>query len=126
MNMRTPLKNVRHLGSAKEGTDHFWTQRLTAVASLIMTPVFAWLVVALIGADHSTVKATLSNPLVALFFLLFVLAGIVHMRLGMQVIIEDYVRAEGSKLVLLMLNTFFAVVVGAVCAFAVLKLAFGA
>ena len=125
MNMRTPLKKVRHLGSAKEGTDHFWRQRLTAVANLIMVPLFAWLILSLVGADHATVRATLSNPLIALFMLLFLIAGLVHMRLGMQVIIEDYVNGEGSKIALLMLNTFFTVVVGAACIFAVLKLAFG-
>ncbi|MFM1814552.1 MAG: hypothetical protein RLZ98_1247 [Pseudomonadota bacterium] len=124
-NMRTPLKNVRHLGSAKEGTDHFWRQRLTAVSNLILMPLFVCLVVSMIGADHSTVKTTLSNPLVALFLLLFVLSGVVHMRLGMQVVIEDYIHGEGSKIALLMLNTFFAIVVGAASIFAVLKLAFG-
>lgn len=126
MNMRTPLKNVRHLGSAKEGTDHFWRQRVTAVANLVMVPLFVCLLLSLIGKDHATVKATLSSPLIGLFLLLFVISGIVHMRLGMQVVIEDYIHGEGCKIALLMLNTFFSIVVGVACIFAVLKLSFGA
>jgi succinate dehydrogenase / fumarate reductase membrane anchor subunit len=126
MAMRTPLKNVRHLGSAKEGADHFWKQRVTAVALLVLCTVATAVIVSLIGADHATVKRTIANPLVALMFLLLIGAGVIHMRLGMQVIIEDYVRAENSKIVLLMLNTFFSVAVGVACVFAVLKLSFGA
>lgn len=125
-NLRTPLKNVRHLGSAKEGTSEFWRQRVTAVAILFLTPLFVWLIASLAGADHATVKAQLANPLVALFMLMFIIAGIVHMRIGMQVIIEDYVHGEGSKIVLLLLNTFFSFVIGAACVLAVLKLTFGA
>jgi len=125
MAMRTPLKNVHHLGSAKEGADHFWKQRVTAVALLVLCTVATAVIVSLIGADHATVKRTIANPLVALMFLLLIGAGVIHMRLGMQVIIEDYVRAENSKIVLLMLNTFFSVAVGVACVFAVLKLSFG-
>jgi succinate dehydrogenase / fumarate reductase membrane anchor subunit len=125
MAMRTPLKNVRHLGSAKEGADHFWKQRVTAVALLVLCTIATVVIVSLIGADHATVKRTIANPLVALMFLLLIGAGVIHMRLGMQVIIEDYVRAENSKILLLMLNTFFSVAVGVACVFAVLKLSFG-
>lgn len=124
--MRTPLKNVRRLGSAKEGATHFWQQRLTAFANIFLVIFLIGLVVNLAGADHATVKRALGNPVVALLLLLMVLSGIFHMRLGMQVIIEDYVRSEGKKIALLMLNTFFAIVVGAACCFAVLKLSFGA
>lgn len=122
-NMRTPLKNVRALGSAKEGTDHFWRQRLTGVAGLILVPLFVALIVCLQGADHATVKRTIGNPLVAILLVLFVVNTVVHMRIGMQVIIEDYVHG-GAKYLLLMLNTFFAVAVAAACIFAVLKLSF--
>jgi len=124
--MRTPLKNVRRLGSAKEGADHFWKQRVSAVALLVLGTVVVALIVSLVGADHATAKRTLANPLVSLVLMLLIGAGVIHMRLGMQVIIEDYIRGEGSKIVLLMLNTFFAIAVGVACTLAVLKLSFGA
>ena len=126
MNMRTPLKNVRHLGSAKEGTDHFWKQRLTAVANIFLAIGLVWLVATVAGADHATAKKLLAQPLVSLGLLLLVVSGIIHMRLGMQTIIEDYTNGEGTKIVLLMLNTFFAISVGLASVFAVLKLSFGA
>jgi succinate dehydrogenase / fumarate reductase, membrane anchor subunit len=123
--MRTPLKKVRRLGSAKEGADHFWLQRMTAVSNIFLISFLVGLVVYLAGADHGMVKRTLANPLVALMLLLLILSGIFHMRIGMQVIIEDYAHSEGSKIALLMLNTFFAICIGTACIFAVLKLSFG-
>lgn len=124
--MRTPLKNVRSLGSAKEGANHFWLQRVTAVANLVLVVFLMWLVASLVGADFAVVKARLAQPLVALPLLLLVVSGVIHMRLGMQVIIEDYVPGETAKITLLMLNTFFAIVIAAASLFAVLKLSFGA
>ena len=126
MNMRTPLKNVRHLGSAKEGADHFWQQRLTAVANVFLGIGLVWLLVTIAGADHAEARAWLSQPLVALLLLLLVLSGIYHMRLGMQVVIEDYIHGEGAKIVLLMLNTFFSIAVGLASVYAVMKLSLGA
>lgn len=125
MAMRTPLKNVRHLGSAKEGADHFWKQRVTGVANLLLGVFLIALILKLAGADHATVKATLGNPLYGLPLMLLALSAAIHMRLGMQVIIEDYIHGEGLKIVLLILNTFFAIAVGASSIFAVLKLSFG-
>ncbi len=126
MEMRTPLKNVRWLGSAKDGTSDFWRQRVTSAAGLLLLPFVLWLVFALIGADYETVRRMLANPVVAILLLLFVVTSVVHMRIGMQVIIEDYVPAHGTKLALLMLNTFFSILVGLACVFAVLRLSFGA
>jgi succinate dehydrogenase / fumarate reductase, membrane anchor subunit len=124
--MRTPLKNVRSLGSAKEGATHFWQQRMTGFANLFLTMFMVGLLVKLVGADYATVRATLSNPVMSLLLLALVLSGVYHMRLGMQVIIEDYVRSEGAKLLSLMLNTFVAIAIGLTCVFAILKLSFGA
>ena len=124
--MRTPLKNVRALGSAKEGADHFWLQRVTAVANLVLVVFLMWLVASLVGADYAVVKARLAQPMVALPLLLLVVSGVIHMRLGMQVIIEDYVPGEATKITLLMLNTFFAIAIASASVFAVLKLSFGA
>jgi succinate dehydrogenase / fumarate reductase membrane anchor subunit len=124
--METPLKRVRGLGSAHSGTDHFWKQRATALAGIPLTIAFLVIVLSTVGKDFATVKATLAHPLVAILMLLFVLSSVIHMRIGMQVVIEDYVHEEGPKVLLLMLNTFFAIAVGFASAFAILKLAFGA
>lgn len=125
MNMRTPLKNVHNLGSAKEGADHFWKQRLTAVANIVLGIGLVWLIATLAGAAHDEFKLAMSNPLVAVGLLLLILSGTLHMRLGMQTIIEDYVSGEGTKIAMLMLNTFFTVAVGLASVFAILKLSFG-
>jgi succinate dehydrogenase membrane anchor subunit len=126
MTQRTPLARVRGLGSAKEGTDHFWKQRLTAVSNLVLVCFLIWLLAKLAGADYATVKHTLAKPQNAIPLLLLVLSGVIHMRLGMQTIIEDYVHSEGRKVVALMLNSFFTILIGLTSVFAVLKLSFGA
>ena len=126
MSLRTPLKKVRYLGSAKEGADHFWKQRVTAVSNLVLAVAAVIILVSLAGADHATVVAALKRPEIALPLILLVLSAAIHMRLGMQVIIEDYVHGEAVKIALLMLNTFFAATVGAASILAVLKLYFGA
>ena len=122
--MSTPLARVRGLGSARSGTDHFWRQRLTAVANLPLTVAFVLIVVALLGRNHAAVVQILGSPLVAVIMLLFIVSVCMHMRIGMQVIIEDYVHDESTKLILVMANTFFTVAVGLASAFAILTLSF--
>jgi succinate dehydrogenase / fumarate reductase membrane anchor subunit len=121
---RTPLGKVRGLGSAREGTEHFWRQRVTAIANVPLTLFFVGLLVSLHGADFEQTRAVLANPFVALLLILMLFAGLYHMRLGMQMIIEDYVHG-GTRIVLLLLNTFFTIAIGVASVFALLKLAFG-
>ena len=122
----TPLKRVRGLGAAHSGTEHFWRQRMTAIAGIPLTIAFLIIVLSTVGKSHAAVVATLSHPLVAILMILFVVTGVVHMRIGMQVIIEDYVHEELPKIGLLALNTFFSVAVGLGCVYAILKLSIGA
>ncbi|MGL4441993.1 MAG: succinate dehydrogenase, hydrophobic membrane anchor protein [Alsobacter sp.] len=124
--LTTPLKRVRGLGAAGSGTDHFWRQRITALAQIPLTLAFVVVLLSIIGKGHAEVVAIVSQPLVAILMLLFVVTGMVHMKIGMQVIIEDYIHDELPKILLLALNTFFAIGVGVACVFAILKLSFGA
>ncbi len=123
--MRTPLRRVRGLGSAKDGTTHFWLVRASGVALLFLSLFAIGLVFSLAGKDFDTARAVLAQPLVAVGLILFVVLSVEHMRLGMQETIADYVHDELLKIVTLLLNTLFCVVVGAVCVFSLLKIAFG-
>jgi succinate dehydrogenase / fumarate reductase, membrane anchor subunit len=123
--LKTPLGRVRGLGSAKSGTQHFWLQRLTGVAMVPLTLAFVLTLIYLARASQATAIATLGSPLIAILFYLFIITGIIHMRAGMQVIIEDYVHDDALKIAAVMANTFFALLMGAACIFALLKLNFG-
>jgi len=125
MSMRTPLGRVRGLGSARSGTSDFWHQRLTALANVPLTIAFVVIVTSLLGRNHAAVVQILGSPVVAIVMLLFILSICTHMRIGMQVIIEDYVHQEGLRILLLIANTFFTIAIGLASGFAMLKLSFG-
>ena len=123
--IRTPLARVRGRGAARSGTRDFWRQRLTAVANIPLTIAAIIIIIMLLGRNQAAVAQILGAPLVAIIMLLFVASVTVHMRIGMQVIIEDYVHDESTKLTLIMANTFFAIAVALASAFGILKLSFG-
>lgn len=122
---RTPLGRVRGLGSARSGTEHFWKQIVTSVADIPLTIFFVGLVLSLVGKDWAQATAMLGHPVVAILLSLFVLTNVEHMRLGAQVVVEDYVHEDLPKAVLLMLNTFFSYGFGFAALFAIAKLSFG-
>ena len=123
---RTPLGRVRGLGSAKSGTAHFWQQRATAVAGVPLVLFLIWLAVNLAGADYATARSLLSHPAVTIVLALSFFVILKHMRLGMQVIIEDYVHVESWKMIVLLANSVFTYVVGAGALYALARLTFGA
>ena len=123
--IRTPLGRVRYLGSARNGTKHFWHQRLTSVAMVPLTIAVVVIIIGLLGRNHAAVVQILGSTFVAVTMLLFIVTSTYHMWLGMQVIIEDYVHDENWKIVTLMGNTFFSFAVGLAAVFAILKLSFG-
>lgn len=125
MSMRTPLKNVRSLGSAKEGTSHWWHQKVTSVALIPLFVIALAYVVSLVGADYDQVVYILSLPFTALIMILLIGVTFYHLKLGLQVVIEDYIHTESTKVICLMLNGFFCVTVGLASMLAVLKLALG-
>jgi succinate dehydrogenase / fumarate reductase membrane anchor subunit len=123
--MRTPLGRVRNLGAAHSGTGDFWRQRVTAVAmTLLMIPVLV-IVMVLLGRNQAGAAQILGSLPIAVILLLFIFASAWHMKIGMQVVIEDYVHNEKLKLVAIMLNNFFSVAVALSSTYAILKLSSG-
>ena len=121
----TGLGRVRGLGSAKSGTHHWWMQRVTAAANLILMLWFVVSIVRLPIVDHQAVVLWLKSPLVAVPLILLVVSVFWHLRLGLQVFIEDYVHEEGNKIAVLLLLNAYAFICGALCVFSILKIAFG-
>ena len=122
---KTPLGQVLGLGSAKAGTEHWWHQRLTAIAGI---PLVVFLIVYLLayrGASRADIVASMHNPFVAILMALTIANLVWHMRLGLQVVIEDYVHTDHTKYAVLLLNTFFAVVMAVAGLYAILKMSIG-
>jgi succinate dehydrogenase membrane anchor subunit len=123
--IRTPLARVRGLGAARSGTRAFWIQRLTSVANIPLTILAVFIVIVLLGRNQAAAVQILGSAPVAIIMLLFITCSVIHMRIGMQVIIEDYVHDDLAKLALLMGNTCFCWAVGLAAAYGLLKLSFG-
>ena len=123
--IRTPLARVRGFGAAKSGTTAFWHQRVTAIAGIPLTIAAVVIIIMLLGRNQPAVAQILGSPTVTVIMLLFIVSISAHMRIGMQVIIEDYVHGDMAKLTLIVINSFFVVVVGLISAYGLLKLSFG-
>lgn len=122
---KTPLGQVLGLGSAKAGTEHWWQQRVSAIAGI---PLVVFLIIYLLayrGASRAEIVASMHNPFVAILMGLTIANLVWHMRLGLQVVIEDYVHTDHTKYALLLLNTFFAVVMAVAGLYAILKMSIG-
>lgn len=123
--LRTHLSRARGLGSAKDGLNHWWAQRLTAIALIPLVVWFAVSLVMLSGADYGVVRAWIGSPMVMVLLILTIGVGLHHGRLGLQVVIEDYVHSEGLKLALIVAVRFIAVFFGLAAAVAILRIGFG-
>ena len=121
--IRTPLGKVRGLGAAKEGAHHFIAQRVTAIALLFLVPWFLISLLSAVRGGYQNAIDFVANPINTVLILLTVGSALYHMRIGMQVVIEDYIAKTGTRMVLLMLNTFIVVALFAATGFAVLEIA---
>ena len=122
---KTPLGQVLGLGSAKSGTEHWWHQRLTAIAGIPLVVFLIGFILVNRGASRAELVASVQHPVVAILLGLTIINLVWHMRLGLQVVIEDYVHAPHSKYAVLLLNSFFAAVMGFAALYAILKMSFG-
>lgn len=125
MSLRSPLGRARGLGSAKSGTQHWWAQRLTALA---LVPLTIWFVIAMltaVGGDHASAVAFIGNPVTAVLLILLIVATFHHAQLGLQVVIEDYVHTKSAEIAVLLLVKGAAIVLALAAIFAVLSIAFG-
>ncbi|MCZ2327847.1 succinate dehydrogenase, hydrophobic membrane anchor protein [Bartonella sp. F02] len=122
---RTELGKVRGLGSAHRGTEHFWSERLLSFINVPFFIFFLILFLSVVGKDYSVVHTRLSHPVVAVLMGMMVFVSLYYMKLGMQVVIEDYIPRESVRILFLVLNVLFCFIMGGVMIFALLKIALG-
>ena len=122
---RSPMKNARRLGSAKHGVRHFMTQRITAVALVVLGIWFVWIALSLLHADYVGARAMVAQPFNAVLMLAFVVAAFWHAQLGLQVVLEDYVHHSLLALVVQTAVRFIAVLGAIISVFAVARIALG-
>jgi len=124
INRRTPLKQVKGLGSAKEGTSHFWAQRLSAMA---LVPLILWLcfsIASLPGMDYVTLREWLSHPFTAIMMILLIVTAFFHSRLGLQEVAIDYIGGHAARTVAFVAITFLAAILAVTGVFSVMRIAF--
>lgn len=124
MTMKTPLARVKGLGAAKEGVDHWWHQRLTALALIPLTVWFCLAIARLPGSDHATLVAWIAAPWNAVLLVALIIAGLYHGYLGVQVVMEDYVHPHWVRTTLIVASGFGAFLLAIAAIFVVLQLAF--
>ena len=125
VSMRTPLARVKGLGASGHGVEHWWIHRVTAVSNIPLIIAFVIVVAALAGSSYQEAIAIISHPLVAIVLILAVISVANHMRLGMQIVIEDYVHAKELKIAAIIANNFYAVIIAVACLYAILKVSLG-
>jgi succinate dehydrogenase / fumarate reductase membrane anchor subunit len=123
--IRTPLARVRGLGSAHGGTSDFFRQRVTAFGMALLIVPVAVILVMLVGRDQAAARALLGSPIAAIVMTLFIVAGCLHMKIGVQVVIEDYLHGEVLKILAIVANNFFSFAVGLASIYAIFKLSVG-
>ncbi|MEQ1889216.1 MAG: succinate dehydrogenase, hydrophobic membrane anchor protein [Alphaproteobacteria bacterium] len=122
---KTPMGRVRGKGSARNGTDTFWHQRLTAIALIPLATIFVGLLIALAGDDYASAAAMMKSPVVGVVVLMFLLTGFYHMSIGLAHVVEDYVHWEAGKMGLIILIKLGCLGLGLACVLSVIKLSFG-
>lgn len=123
--MNTPLSKVRGLGSAKDGTNHWLSQRITAIANIPLTIFFVVSFVGNVGKSHAEWVAWLKQPLVSVLLILFIANFTHHMRSGLQEVVEDYVHSHGLKFAATLAIKFSCILIAALSIFSILRIAFG-
>ena len=125
VSIRTPRARVRGIGIAHHGAGHWWQQRVTATANAVLMLAFVVIVASMAGRGYVEATQLIAKPFVSIILILALLSVTIHMRIGMQVVIEDYVHGQGTKIAAVFANNIYAVLVAVACLYAVLRIGFG-